>query len=137
MITTLRHLAFIGNLNITHKGIADLVSSPNIANLEILDLSNTKVNDQAIEAIGNSPYMTNLKNLFFMDSPYITAKSLDFLIKSEKNLMNLNLQPIFRLFSHWIEDSVVEVFAKSPLLEKIAILYLNKSKITSQSFEYL
>ena len=137
MTATLRHMAFIGNLNITHRGLGDLVSSPNIANLEILDLSNTKVNDQAIEAIGKSPHLKQLKNLFFMDSPYITAKSLDYLIHAETNLPNLNLQPILRVFSHWIDNSVVQVLAESPLLRNISILYLNKSQITDQAFEFL
>lgn len=137
MTATLRHVAFIGNLNITHRGLGDLVSSPNIANLEILDLSNTKVNDQAIEAIGKSLHLKQLKNLFFMDSPYITAKSLDYLIHAEKNLPNLNLQPILRVFSHWIDDSVIEVLAESPLLRNISILYLNKSQITDNAFEFL
>ena len=132
-LKTLKYLNFNGNLNITHQGLSDLVTCPEISGLEILDVSNTKIDDRAILAIANSDCLKNLKNLFFLNSPYITANSLNYLIKSSK-LPNINLQMIFRLFSHWIDDEIIKNLSDSLHLSKISILYLNKSKITSKSF---
>lgn len=59
--------------------------------VEILDISNTHLNDSVIKAISESNYLKNLKNLTLFETPFIQPKSLTTLIKAKLN-ENFNIK---------------------------------------------
>lgn len=111
-------------LNLNEIAYLNIASSENLANLEKINLSYTKLTCRCIEAMALSPYFSNLKELKLSSNSEMKNEGFKMLFSS-KNWKNLELLEIsFSL----IEADSLEMFGNTVNFPKLQILIFNANQ---------
>ena len=118
---------YLNHNQISTSGIEMLANTPKLSELRALDLNwNPGVGDDALTALANSPYMTNLQTLSMMGGRSHIANVGATAFANSKQLANL-IKVDFRY--NEIGDSGAQAIAESPHLQNIRMLNLKNNAI--------
>ena len=129
---TFHKFAIMGEFSTKDEGYIDIVESPNMSNLKVLNLRFCHVGNPTVISLATSQYMTNL-TILNLQSNYIGNEGLKKLSGSEflTNLTHLNLE-----FNCFREEGIVAL-ARSSNFSKLRVLNLSNNYFGNGAQEIL
>ena len=115
------------NCAITSESLKYLANSNFSKRIEILNLSQTNINDDGIKYLVLSENLRNLKEIVLKDCEFITEEGVEEIIKSENFSMLFNPDKILTEFSDFISKQMINVLTNSAYLINIKNIDLSKT----------